>query len=131
LTPPRPTFAEQLTPAAGQFLEVVLHHLAFVSPARRRATFTPPGRSVQNATLGEDRHCLQPDHVAGTAGHVDFACGDHGGDAAVKVAVDPALWFCCGVQSTATGGRAVDQARSDRRPVGIDDGGGAFGIDVL
>jgi hypothetical protein len=63
---------------------------------------------------------------------VDFARGDLGGEAAVKIAVDP-VDLVLPRRPVAGDGvdMAVDQAGRDRGAVGVDNGGGAFGIDVL
>ncbi len=89
LTPPRPTSPSSLTPAAASSLKSssTISHSITGAPA---CTFTPPGRNVAERALREDRHRLQPDDVARPAGHVHLAGGDHGGDAAMQIAVDPA-----------------------------------------
>ncbi len=82
--------------------------------------------------LRKDRHRLQADDVARTAGHVDLAGRDHGGDPAVEIAVDPVGLVL--PRRPVAGDRvdvAVDQARGDGGAVGIDDRGGALGVDVL
>src|SRR4029079_11630935 len=72
------------------------------------------------------------DDVAGPAGHVNLAGGDHGGDAAMQVAVDP-VELVLPRRPVAGNGMdvAVDQAGGNRGAVGVDDGGGAVGVDVL
>ena len=66
------------------------------------------------------------------AGHVDFAGGDHRGDPAVQVRVDP-VELVLPRRPVAGDGMdvAVDQAGCDGGAVGIDNGGGALGVDVL
>ncbi|MEH2515958.1 hypothetical protein V1279_001531 [Bradyrhizobium sp. AZCC 1610] len=120
-----------MTPAAANFLEIVLDHFAFDHGCA--GMHLHPARTQRpECALREDRHRLQADDVAGSAGHVNFACGDHGGDAAVEIAVDP-VGLVLPRRPVAGDGMdvAVDQARGDRGAVGIDNGGGALGVDVL
>src|ERR1700692_2176607 len=90
------------------------------------------GTERPERALRKNRHRFQADDVAWTAGHVDLSSGNHRGDAAGQKAVDPVELVL--PRRTAAGHgmhMAVDQARSDGRVVGVDEGGGAFGVDVL
>ena len=124
-------FAEQLDAGRGQLLEIVLDHLAF-DHRRAGVHLHAAGAQRPERALRKNRHRLQPDDVAGTAGHVDLAGGNHGGDAAMEVAVDPAD-LVLPRRPVAGDGMdvAVDQARRDGGAVGVDDRGGALGVDVL
>src|SRR5450755_2648299 len=90
------------------------------------------GTERPEPALRKNRQRFQADDVAWTAVHVDLSCGNHGGDAAVQKAVDP-VDLILPRRPVARDGMhmAVNQARSDGRAVGVDDGGGAFGVDVL
>ena len=124
-------FAEQLDAGGGQFLEVVFHNFAF-DHRRAGVHLHAAGAERPECALREDRHRLKADDVAGAAGHVDFAGGNHGGDAAVEIAVDP-VELVLPRRPVAGDGMdvAVDQAGRDGGAVGIDDRCGALGIDVL
>ena len=123
--------AEQLDTGRGQFLEVVLDHFAF-DHRRAGVNFHAARTQCPERALRKNRHRLQTDDIARTAGHVDFAGGDHGGDAAMEVAVDP-VGLVLPRRPVAGDGMdvAVDQAGGDGGAVGIDHGGGALGVDVL
>ena len=131
LTPPRPTSPSSLTPAAANSLKSssTISHSMTGAPA---CTFTPPGRSVQNARCAKIAIALSADDIARPAGHVDFAGRDHRGDAAMQIAVDPADLVLPRRPVAGDGmDMAVDQARRDRGALGVDDRGGALGVDVL
>jgi len=103
--------AEQLDAVGGHLLEIVFDHLAFDHGRAGMPTFTPPGRKVQNARCANNRHRLEANDIARPARHVHLAGGDHGGDAAMQVAVDPAHLVLprCPVASDGMN-MAVDQA---------------------
>src|ERR1700722_13821302 len=124
-------FAEQLDAGRGQFLEVVLDHFAF-DHRRAGMDLHAAGTQRPERALREDRHRFQPDHIARPAGHVPLTRRDHRGDAAVEKTVDPADLVLPRRPVPGDGmNMAVDQAGRDRGAVGIDDGGGAFGIDIF
>ncbi len=126
-----PDFAEQLDARRGQLLEVLLDHLAF-DHRRAGVHLHAAGAQRPERALREDRHRLEADHVARAAGHVDLARGNHGGDAAVQKAVDPAdLVLPRGPVAGDGMHMAVDQAGRHGGAHGVDDGGGALGVDVL
>ena len=124
--------AEQLDAGGGQLLEILLDlHLVF-DHRRTGMHLHAAGAAASKRALGENRHRFQADHVARPSGHVDLARRNHGGDAAMQIAVDPAgLVLPRGPVAGDRVDMAVDQAGRDRGSVGIDHGGGAFGVDVL
>src|SRR5258707_820074 len=81
--------AEQFDAGRGQFLEVVLDHLVF-DHGRAGMDFYAARAQRPERALRENRHRLDADDVARPAGHMNFAGGNHRGDAAVQIAVDPA-----------------------------------------
>src|ERR1700733_5307006 len=92
-------------------------------------SLTPPR---PERALRKDRHRLEANDVAGPAGHVHFAGRDHGGDAAMQIAVDPAALILPRRPVAGDGvDMAVDQAGRDRGAGGIDGRGGVLGVDVL
>ncbi len=124
-------FAEQFDAGSGELLEVVLDHFVF-DDGRAGMNLHAAGAERPERALGENRHRLDADHVAGTAGHVNFAGGNHRGDAAVEIAVDPADLVLPWRPVARDGmNMAVDQAGRDRGAVGIDCRGGVLGVDVL
>ncbi len=126
-----PDFAEQLDAGRGEFPEIVLDHFAF-DHRRAGMNLHAAGAQRPERALREDRHRLQADDVARPAGHVHLAGRDHRGDAAVEIAVDPADLVLPRRPVAGDGMNvAVDQAGRDGGAVGVDDGGGAFGVDVL
>src|SRR4029453_4855132 len=82
-------FAEQFDAGRGELFEILLHHLV-LDYRRAGMNLHAAGAQRPERALGEDRHRLQADDVAWAAGHMDFAGGDHGGDAAMQKTVDPA-----------------------------------------
>ena len=82
--------------------------------------------------LRENRHRFEPDDIFRTPRRVDLARRDHGGDAAVQAAVDPAkLILARRPVTTHRVHVAVDQAWGERRSPGIDRDGRAATIDIL
>src|SRR6266481_8271199 len=84
-----PDLAEQFDTGCGQFLEVVLDHFVF-DHGGAGMDFYAAGAQRPARALRKDSHRLDADDVARTAGHMNLAGGNHGGDAAMQVAVDPA-----------------------------------------
>jgi hypothetical protein len=126
----KPDFAEQLDAGCGQFPEIVLDHFAF-DHGGAGMNFHAAGAQRPERALREDRHRLQPDDVARSAGHVHFARRNHGGDATMKIAVDPSDLVLPRRPIAGDGmNMAVDQAGRHCRAVGIDDRGRPFGIDI-
>src|SRR4029434_628726 len=81
-------FAEQFYAGGGHLLEILFDHLAF-DAGRTSMHIHAAGPQCPERTLRENRHRLEANDVARTAGHVHFAGGDHGGDAAVQIAIAP------------------------------------------
>src|SRR5207249_4040354 len=83
-------------------------------------------------TLRADGHRLEPDYIFRPPGRMHLASGDHCGDAAVHVAVNPSQLVL--PWSPVAGDRvyvAVDQPRSQRSSARVDHGCGIFRINVL
>src|ERR1700736_6430868 len=123
--------AQQLYSGSGKLLEIVLNHLVF-DHGRAGMDLHAAGAERPERTLCKNRHRLDADDIARAAGHMNFAGRDHGGDAAVQITVDP-VDLVLPRRPVAGDGMdvAVDQAGRDGGAVGIDDGGGAFGVEVL
>ena len=122
--------AEQLDAGRGEFLEILLDHFG-LDHRRAGMNLHAAGAQRPECPLRENRHRLQADDVAGAARHMHLARRDHGGDAAMQEAVDPADLVLPRRPVAGDGMHmAVDQARRDGGAVGVDNGGGAFGIDV-
>ena len=115
----------------GQVFEIFLDH-SVLNHRRAGVNSHAAGSKGRERPLGKNRHGLQPDHIFRTAGSVHFAGGNHAGDSAMQVAVDPANLVLA--RRPVAGHRmhvAVDQSRSQGRAFGIDDQSRAFAVDVF
>src|SRR5260370_28266685 len=107
--------AENLDSGGGEFFEVVFDHAMF-DHGSTGINFDSAGAKGVKGALRENRHRLQADNILRTAGRVDFAGGDHRGDAAVEVAIDPAKLILAGRPVAADGmDVAIYEAGSEGR----------------
>src|SRR5581483_3842776 len=121
-------FAEHSDTGCGEFLKILLHHAMLDD---RRTGMNPHSARTEGreGPLRENCHRLQPDNVLGTAGSMNLSCGNHGGDTAVQVAIDPAELVLPG--SPVARYRmnvAVNEAGSERGSLGVNDSGRALGV---
>ena len=118
-------------PGCRQVFEVFLDHSMFDhggAGVNSDATGTKGGEGA----LSKDRHGLEPDYIFRAAGGVDFAGGDHGGDSAMQVAVDPADLILPRRPVAGDGMHvAVDQAGCKSCALGVDDESCRIPIDVF
>ena len=80
--------------------------------------------------MGQDSQGLGAGGILGTAGHVAFAGGDHGGHAAMEGAVDKAVGFLAGaVVADCSMDMGIKETGSNGSAAGIDNFGvlGVFG----
>src|SRR5271168_333748 len=105
---------EEADAGGGKLLEIMLLHPR-LDHGRAGMHLHTAGAKVRKAALRSDRHRLKPDYVARPTGRVNFARGDHRGDAAMQAGIDPVELAL--PRGPITGDRmdvAVDQARRDR-----------------
>ena len=121
LTPPRPTSPRSFTPASASSRKSSSTMPCSMTGAPAMDLHAVRAEGGEGS-LRRDRQRLQADDVARPARRVDFACRNHGGDAAMQVRIDPADLVL--PRRPVAGDRmdmVVDQARRDRAALRVDD----------
>src|ERR1700730_16266172 len=130
-TLPSPTSPSNFTPASAKNLKSSSPHPR-LDYGRPRQDFHATRTQRGEGTLRGDGHSLEPYDVLRAPGHVDFAGGDHLGPAAMQAAVNPPDLILSRRPITGNWMNvAIDQPRSKRSAVGINDVHRAFKVHRL
>src|SRR5580704_560952 len=124
-------FAEKVYAGFRERFEIVFDHAVF---QHRRAgeNFDAAGTQCGEATLCGDGQSFEANDVFGAARRMHFAGGNHGGDAAMQAAIDPAELILARSPVAGNGmDVTIDEAGTECGAVGVDDGGGGGSVEMI